>query len=290
MADASIPDWIRWRPDETAGYSAKEAGRRFFNVVKECNKECNPHYFDGAAYEDAHVGDLDFYSRFCVVDLVVRRNGVLENNYYLFGDCGFVWLNGESEPIHWANQFEQIVLTSDNAEDYLRFFVFFLRSGGASFQLIEDQEDIGGPVAGRSDHDVSGDGDDHILTLEEARSFVTALHFDEDEDEEAKGFASEDPWQFSGSVAYEGELFRARFAVTRDGLVEMIDDEPLGSLSQLTIPAWPLLDHLLPFRSTQPGGGDPSDVFGPDGDHVGGVSTDREARRQLGGPKPVARL
>jgi ATP-dependent Zn protease len=37
-------------------------------------------------------------------------------------------------------------------------------------------------------------------------------------------------WTFEGSVAYDGGLFRATFAVEPDGLVEMVDDEPVAPI------------------------------------------------------------
>ena len=50
-------------------------------------------------------------------------------------------------------------------------------------------------------------------------------------------------WQVDATVAYQGELFSASFSVKPDGEVEMIDDDPLGSLGTLLIPSAPSL-HL----------------------------------------------
>ena len=47
-------------------------------------------------------------------------------------------LNGASAEIHAANEAAGLVITQDNAGDYLRFFMTFLRTGeGESFKVIE---------------------------------------------------------------------------------------------------------------------------------------------------------
>jgi hypothetical protein len=50
----------------------------------------------------------------------------------------FYPLTGESSDIHAANKAAKLVITQDNAGDYLRFFMTFLRTGeGESFKVIE---------------------------------------------------------------------------------------------------------------------------------------------------------
>ena len=53
----------------------------------------------------------------------------------------FYPLTGTSEEIRAANKAARLVITRDNAGDYLRFFMTFLRTGeGESFKVIEFPE------------------------------------------------------------------------------------------------------------------------------------------------------
>ena len=54
-------------------------------------------------------------------------------------------------------------------------------------------------------------------------------------------------WPFAGSIAYEGSLFRANFIVDSDGLVEMQDDDTIGSLRMVEVASPPRLQSSTEF-------------------------------------------
>ncbi len=121
-------------------------------------------------------------------------------------------LNGASADIHAANEAAGLVITRDNAGDYLRFFMTFLRTGeGESFKVIESL----------SGYALVKDKKPEQLKPEDMRFVCDGVN------------ADDDAFAFRGYVAYANELFGVSMRVHKNGDVEMLDDDPLGRIVRL---------------------------------------------------------
>ncbi|NBE07758.1 hypothetical protein [Paragemmobacter ruber] len=113
-------------------------------------------------------------------------------------------LDGTSPPIHDLNESNPPILTKATALEYLAFFCFFVRGAEGPF-LIVDRPDLGflPPSADRS-----------VL-----RSLFRppALHGRDD-------FGN---WRASSVVFYGDCVFFANFHIHLNGMIEMIEDQPL---------------------------------------------------------------
>lgn len=116
-------------------------------------------------------------------------------------------LNGNGADIHAANKAAKLVITQDNAGDYLRYFTAFLRNDeGEPFAIIESLNGFG--LVGK-DRQTQQKPDDMRLVCEGAN-------------EEGNVFA------FRGYMAYEGQMFGVSVLVHTNGYVEMLNDDPMG--------------------------------------------------------------
>ena len=121
-------------------------------------------------------------------------------------------LNGSGDDIHTANKAARLVITEENAGDYLHFFHTFLRSGdGEPFAIVESLNGFG--VFDKDGH-YQCKPKDMRLAYAGAR-------------------AEGDAFTFRGYVAYQGMLFGVLMLVRKDGQVEMLEDDPIGSIVRL---------------------------------------------------------
>lgn len=121
-------------------------------------------------------------------------------------------LNGKSADIHAANEAALLVITRENAIDYLRFFMTFLRTGeGESFKVIESL----------SGYALVNDEKPEQRKPEDMRLVCDGVN------------ADDDAFAFRGYVAYASELFGVSMRVHKNGDVEMLDDDPLGRIVRL---------------------------------------------------------
>ena len=124
----------------------------------------------------------------------------------------FYPLNGKSADIHAANEAALLVITRENAIDYLRFFMTFLRTGeGESFKVIESL----------SGYALVNDEKPEQRKPEDMRLVCDGVN------------ADDDAFAFRGYVAYANELFGVSMRVHKNGDVEMLDDDPLGRIVRL---------------------------------------------------------
>jgi hypothetical protein len=81
---------------------------------------------------------LPFYSsvRLCVLNLK-WQNKALPPLFLLNGADHAYPLDGSNAPVYAANEEEQIEITEETAEDYLRFFCFAVRGDEGPFLLYE---------------------------------------------------------------------------------------------------------------------------------------------------------
>ena len=119
-------------------------------------------------------------------------------------------LDGSSSPIHDANEAGPIVITENNALDYMRFFCFFVHGDEGPFFVVED---INYPAL-----DTAKMEPGIKQTLENA--ILPATY---------EGKTEKGVHETTGMILYGNALFSARFAITDNGMIEMIDDEPIAA-------------------------------------------------------------
>lgn len=155
----------------------------------------------------AQLAPLSFYRGWTLVRIKsaygnAKRSTPLEDLYVLWrpGRAPLL-LDGESDPIHSVNEDERLALEEREAADYLRFFLFALRVNGEAFILFETAPATVPPKL--------------RAAAKDAQPITPA------------GTDAQGRWLFDATVVFKGSSFNARFAIPRDGQVEMIDDEPL---------------------------------------------------------------
>ena len=150
---------------------------------------------------------LPFYAhtKLVHVSVIVRvraNANAIEEIFVLLRDEGPpLLLDGESLPIHEANEAESLHIDEKLAADYVRFFLFALRADGDAFVLFE-----------AAPPDVPPE-------LQSAAAQATPL--------KQVGTDDEGRQLFEAVVVFQGGLFKARFALPPNGTIEMVDDEPL---------------------------------------------------------------
>ena len=101
-----------------------------------------PALFSGTAPRPSNTSSLSFYAEHQLVELAFLRDDLVERAYVLLGSDGVHWLDGDSTPIHTVNTNESLELSDETVADYLRYFLYFLRSDGSAFILIESADEI----------------------------------------------------------------------------------------------------------------------------------------------------
>ncbi len=222
MAYKRTDSWVKWESCDV-GYS---------EAVLSQLAEQAPALFSGTAPRPSNTSSLSFYAEHQLVELAFLRDDLVERAYVLLGSDGVHWLDGDSTPIHTVNTNESLELSDETVADYLRYFLYFLRSDGSAFILIESADEIESAADDSVAAAEPGDGAD--ISAETARKHARLLEVRQQDESGC--------WQVDATVAYQGGLFSASFSVKPDGEVEMIDDDPLGSLGTLVVPSVPSLN------------------------------------------------
>jgi hypothetical protein len=198
----------------------------------------HPRFFAGGKVESGQQAALPFYRNHHLLRLELRFDATLETVYLLDGGGDTVWLSGESHPIHFVNQREDLQLGQAPVIDYVRFFLFFLRAGEQAFALIESSQELN--ATGHDDawfetnRETLSDADrQRWTTLHRARRLITPPRYKE-KDEDGR-------WLIQACIAYEGQLADVTFAVSPSGEIEMVHDEPHLALDGLSGPEYPRL-------------------------------------------------
>lgn len=118
-------------------------------------------------------------------------------------------LDGSSNPIHEVNEIAPIKITDANAVDYLKFFCFFVRGEEGPFMIAESM----------GDPDMPTDMDPQIARVVEGSLHPVSL----------EGQDPEGNFEASAVVYYGNAMFSARFRIYTDGMVEMLDDDPIAT-------------------------------------------------------------
>ncbi len=119
-------------------------------------------------------------------------------------------LDGSSAPIHDANEADPIKVGEANALDYLRFFCYFVHGDEGPFLIIED-----------INHAALDQARLEPATRSVIEGAIRPAAFE--------GRTAEGGFETSAMVLYGNALFAARFAMTENGMIEMIDDEPVAA-------------------------------------------------------------
>lgn len=151
---------------------------------------------------------LPFYKKVALIKVEDQAWGPNVGPLFFLGYGGnFYRLNGMSTPIHEVNHTAKIHLNEKNVLDYLRFFCFFVHGDKGPFLIAEDPEALNLPDSIRPE------------VKELINDSVTPATFN--------GMTSDGKYDCSGMVYYGTSLFSAQFHVYPNGLIEMVDDEPI---------------------------------------------------------------
>jgi ATP-dependent Zn protease len=221
MPEKQAEPWVVWEPCE---------GERGAAALARLAREL-PAYFAGSTLLSSRSSPLSFYKAYRLMELQFVRDGT-ERAFVLDSPGGTRWLNGSSDPMHSTNEAESLALTEATVADYVRFFFYFLRADEGAFVLIESSEEVtSAEDAGDPNEE---EGDDDTLTLQAARDKAQPLLM--------RGLDAQGRWLVNATVAYGGCLFTMTAAVEAGGAIEMIDDNPVGLLTGLVVPAAPSLE------------------------------------------------
>lgn len=155
------------------------------------------------------IAELPFYKEVVLVEIHdASRESLKDQSWFLFHGELIVHLDGTSKPVHDMNEVADITLTSENVADYVYFFCFFVHGADGPFFVIENADF---PAIDKKKAD--------FLVLKKIKDACKSL--------ELSTITDEGVFILSGTVLYGNALFGVQFAVTFNGLIEMIDDEPL---------------------------------------------------------------
>lgn len=119
-------------------------------------------------------------------------------------------LGGSSAPIHEANEAGPVKVTEENALAYLEFFCYFVHGDEGPFLIIEN---LNHPALDTAKMD------DSTKKVIEGALRPTAF----------EGRSDQGALLASAMVLYGNALFAARFSMQENGMIEMIDDEPIAA-------------------------------------------------------------
>jgi ATP-dependent Zn protease len=224
-----LEPWVTWEPCED-----EQAAEALGRLARE-----EPRFFADASLLSARSAALPFYATHRLIELRFARDHGPERAFVLHGADDTRWLDGESGPIHETNAAESLALTDATVHDYVRFFFYFVRGDSGPFVLIETPSEITVSENGDGSFDQDGSASDEELSALRNRcaslqSRVVPLT--------TRTIDESGRWLIDGSVGFLGTLFAVTLAVPPDGAVDMIDDEPIDTLDQLSVPEYSSLE------------------------------------------------
>lgn len=165
----------------------------------------------GAASAKVEWAQLPFYTTIALVRVDDTAWAPNTGPFWFLAKQGRMFLlDGSSAPIHDANEADPIKVTEANALDYLRFFCYFVHGDEGPFLIVED---INHPAIDTAKLD-----DSKRKVIEDA---LRPAAFE--------GKTETGALEASAMVLYGNALFSARFSMTENGMIEMIDDEPVAA-------------------------------------------------------------
>lgn len=190
-------------------------GEALADILRRVNPIDGKH---SVSIETTHVArhSLAFYKNVTLIR--IKDPAWMPKNlfiYYLDHNGDFYRLNGTSPPIHEVNAKAPVDITSDNALHYLRFFTFFVRGEEGPFVIAESPNDVYVPKL-----------DDMARGMRDSMRSVFAGTL---RPAEYVGKDEMGNHLCDAVVYYSNALFNANFVVRADGMVEMLDDEPIAA-------------------------------------------------------------
>lgn len=150
---------------------------------------------------------LAFWPKWLWIDALLDTKQGHAAGAFLYGPYGALPIDGLSEIIHDINEVGFLDLRSPEVvADYLRFFCCAVRGDEGPFHLIED-------VARFTE--LTGAAAPPELAAASPQPLTLAT--------------TDDGWRAEALVVYGTALYRSQFAISADGIIEMIDDEPLAT-------------------------------------------------------------
>lgn len=179
----------------------------FLKLVNPINGKYNA----SAATGSAEWAQLPFYTTIGLVRVNDTAWAPGTGPFWFLAKQGRMFLlDGSSAPIHDANEADPIKVTEENVLDYLRFFCYFVHGDEGPFLIVED---INHPALDTAKLDDS--------TRKVIEGALRPTQFE--------GRTQEGAFEASAMVLYGNALFSARFSMTENGMIEMIDDEPVAA-------------------------------------------------------------
>ena len=213
MGEKRVDSWARWEQCE------RRQGAEALSRLADDQLQA---FFADSVLVGCRRSRLPFYANHRLMELQFARDHGVECAFVLDGPTRTWWLNGESSPVHDANEAESLELTQSLICDYIRFFFYFVRGEEGPFVLIESTNEVE-PQAGVGDW-----GEEQDKWFEVARDRARPLRM--------RGRDEEGRWLVDATVAYAEALFDTSLAVAADGLIDMVDDEPVADLAALAVP------------------------------------------------------
>jgi len=150
---------------------------------------------------------LVFWPKWLWIDALIETQQGHAAGAFLYGPYGALPLDGLSEIVHDINEVGFLDLKSPEAvADYLRFFCCAVRGDEGPFHLIEDVARFG---------ELTGGAEPPEVLAANARPLAIT--------------ATDSGWRAEALVVYGTALYRSQFAISTDGIIEMVDDAPLAA-------------------------------------------------------------
>ncbi|MEJ8476957.1 hypothetical protein, partial [Roseibium algae] len=168
------------------------------------------------------IADLGFYAGWSLVEVQVGApNPISDTNSALMsalvGQSTAILLDGTSPPLHGLNGSGLLDLSGPEATAaYLRFFCSYVHGKEGPFLVVETVEDLAlrGDVIAKVRHDLS----DLILPPKQVPPPTAG----------GSGEAPPDALFYTATLLYADHLFKVRFQISANGMVDMLEDDPLA--------------------------------------------------------------
>lgn len=165
------------------------------------------------AHTDAFVKSLPFYDKVDLVHVATQGWEGEELFYFFLDDHNsgqYIMLKGMSDVIHELNATDVLRLNNDNIIDYLKFFCQFTKDDeGECFFIVENEQSE--TVDGLSAYDKS----------RYLRKF---------DGTQITEFPSMFKFHVETRVYHTGHVYNSQFEIKKDGSVEMLKDDMIGSV------------------------------------------------------------
>ena len=161
---------------------------------------------------------LPFYQQHQLYCLRSEIDGDFRHAFFLINAKKVFALDGESPPIHMANSVENLQLTEVTAAAYLRFFCSFTHGELGPFQILENLDEVHFPSS--ENKVVQAKYDKSAALIKQAIKHVNIVKITEE---------TTVKFQTDITICYGDIVFKAQMEIWPNGMVEMLDDNPLTS-------------------------------------------------------------